>query len=31
MDLGPTALDLFGVGVPENMDGVPLKVEVGAK
>lgn len=27
MDLGPTALDLFGVSVPENMDGVPLKVD----
>lgn len=29
MDLGPTALDLFGVGIPENMDGVPLKIAVG--
>jgi predicted AlkP superfamily phosphohydrolase/phosphomutase len=27
MDLGPTALDLFGVSVPENMDGVPLKID----
>jgi hypothetical protein len=27
MDLGPTALDLFGVSVPENMDGAPLKVD----
>ncbi len=30
MDLGPTALELFGVEVPENMDGVPLKVEAAA-
>lgn len=29
MDLGPTALDLFGVDVPRNMDGVPLRVAVG--
>lgn len=28
MDLGPTALELFGVDVPENMDGVPLKIAV---
>jgi predicted AlkP superfamily phosphohydrolase/phosphomutase len=26
MDLGPTALDLFGVPVPRNMDGRPLEV-----
>ncbi|RIK68572.1 MAG: nucleotide pyrophosphatase [Planctomycetota bacterium] len=30
MDLGPTALELFGVAVPENMDGVPLKIQTGA-
>ena len=29
MDLGPTALDLFGVDVPYNMDGKPLKIAVG--
>lgn len=29
MDLGPTSLELFGVEVPENMDGVPLKIQVG--
>ena len=28
MDLGPTALDLFGVDVPKNMDGRPLKIAV---
>lgn len=28
MDLGPTALQLFGVDVPKNMDGVPLKIAV---
>ena len=26
MDLGPTALDLFGVDVPVHMDGRPLEV-----
>jgi predicted AlkP superfamily phosphohydrolase/phosphomutase len=26
MDIGPTALDLFGVKVPESMDGKPLEV-----
>lgn len=26
MDLGPTALELFGVEVPKNMDGRPLKI-----
>ncbi len=31
MDLGPTALDLFGVDVPENMDGRPLQIDVGAR
>ncbi len=30
MDLGPTALDLFGVEVPEHMDGRPLQIDVGA-
>lgn len=30
MDLGPTALRLFGVGVPEHMDGRPLEVAVEA-
>lgn len=30
MDLGPTALHLFGVDVPENMDGKPLDIQVGA-
>ena len=29
MDLGPTALSLFGVDVPANMDGKPLKIAVG--
>ena len=29
MDLGPTALDLFGISVPENMDGKPLEIEIG--
>jgi hypothetical protein len=29
MDLGPTALSLFGVDVPGNMDGRPLRVAVG--
>ncbi len=29
MDLGPTALDLFGIAVPANMDGRPLKIAVG--
>lgn len=29
IDLGPTALDLFGVSVPKNMDGKPLKVADG--
>ena len=29
MDLGPTALDLFGVDVPFNMDGKPLTISVG--
>ncbi|HWL93817.1 MAG TPA: alkaline phosphatase family protein [Phycisphaerae bacterium] len=28
MDLGPTALELFGVEVPKNMDGRPLKIDV---
>ncbi|MBI5763022.1 MAG: alkaline phosphatase family protein [Planctomycetes bacterium] len=28
MDLGPTALSLFGVDVPKNMDGKPLEVTV---
>jgi predicted AlkP superfamily phosphohydrolase/phosphomutase len=28
MDLGPTALSLFGVDVPKNMDGRPLEVRV---
>ncbi|MBX3394502.1 MAG: alkaline phosphatase family protein [Phycisphaerae bacterium] len=26
MDLGPTALELFGVDVPKNMDGQPLRI-----
>ena len=26
MDIGPTVLDLFGVAIPEYMDGVPLSV-----
>jgi predicted AlkP superfamily phosphohydrolase/phosphomutase len=30
MDLGPTTLSLFGVPVPENMDGRPLDIEVAA-
>jgi len=29
MDLAPTALDLFGVDIPRNMDGVPLRIAVG--
>ncbi|HUN81758.1 MAG TPA: alkaline phosphatase family protein, partial [Phycisphaerae bacterium] len=28
MDLGPTALSLFGVDVPKNMDGRPLEIAV---
>lgn len=28
MDLGPTALNLFGVDVPKSMDGVPLRIAV---
>jgi predicted AlkP superfamily phosphohydrolase/phosphomutase len=31
MDLGPTALELFGVAVPKNMDGRPLVIAVTAK
>ena len=30
MDLGPTALELFGVETPTNMDGRPLRIAVGA-
>ena len=26
MDIGPTVLDLFGVAIPDYMDGVPLSV-----
>ena len=26
MDIGPTVLDIFGVAVPEYMDGKPLAV-----
>ena len=31
MDIGPTVLDLFGVAVPDYMDGKPLAVGDGSR